>query len=118
MTDIIYNLKNKCVTIKGHAQSGEHGKDLICAAVSTLTYTLAENISGYASEIEGIQTHIKLDEGDAKIVCTKCPPEFDKVIDLVFCTICTGFEKLAETYPENVKYTLVRGIEKAKSKGL
>lgn len=106
MTEIIYNLKDKRVTIKGHAQSDEKGKDLVCAAVSALACTLAENIAGYASEIEGIRTHIRLDEGDAEIACTECPPEFNKVIDLVFCTICTGFEKLAETYPENVKYTL------------
>ena len=109
MTEIIYNLKDKRVTIKGHANSGEVGNDLVCAAVSTLACTLAENIAGYASEIEGIKDHIRLDEGDAEIFCTECPNEFNKVIDLVFCTICTGFEKLAQTYPENVKYTLCQG---------
>jgi uncharacterized protein YsxB (DUF464 family) len=107
MTEIIYNHKEKKVTVKGHANSGEYGNDLVCAAVSALTCTLAENIAGYASEIEGIKDHIRLDEGDAEIICTECTPEFGMVIDLVFCTICTGFEKLAETYPENVKYTLV-----------
>lgn len=106
MTEIIYNHKEKKVTVKGHANSGEYGNDLVCAAVSALTCTLAENIAGYAWDIEGIKEHIRLDEGDAEIICTECPPEFVMVIDLVFCTICTGFEKLAETYPENVKYTL------------
>ena len=107
MTEIIYNRKDRKVTVNGHAQAGKIGNDLVCAAVSALTCTLAENIAGYASEIEGISDHIRLDEGDAEIICTECPTEFGRVIDLVFCTICTGFEKLAETYPENVKYTLV-----------
>ena len=44
MTEITYNHQEKKVTIKGHAQSGEYGNDLVCAAVSALTYTLAENI--------------------------------------------------------------------------
>lgn len=106
MTEIVFDNKNLKVTIKGHAMSDEKGKDLVCAAVSALTYTLAENIEAYSEHFEGIKAHIRLDEGDAEISMTEHPKVFDGLLSIVFTTVCTGFERLARTYPENVKYTL------------
>lgn len=107
MVEIVYNHNDMKVTIKGHAESGEYGHDLVCAAVSALALTLAENVHAHSQNFEGVKALIKLDEGDTQIVCTECSKVLRAYVDIVFTTICTGFEKLAETYPENVKYTLL-----------
>lgn len=106
MTEIIFDNKNLKVTIKGHAMSDEKGKDLICAAVSALTYTLAENIKAYSGLIDEIKAHIRLDEGDAEISVTEYPEDIGSILRTTFTTICVGFNKLARTYPKNIKYTL------------
>ena len=107
MTEIVYSHNDMKVTVKGHAESGKRGHDLVCAAVSALVYTLAENINAHSQHFEGMSASIRLDEGDAEIVCTECPSVLRAVIDIVFTTVCTGFEMLAQNYPENVKYTVV-----------
>ena len=33
------NRKDNIITISGHANSGEYGKDIVCAAVSSIVYT-------------------------------------------------------------------------------
>ena len=53
MIEIVYYKNHNRLTITGHAQSGEPGKDLVCAGVTTLVYTLASNVqeleaAGYA----------------------------------------------------------------------
>ena len=45
MVVIDYNRQFPRVTVKGHAGTAPAGQDLVCAAVSTLTYTLAENVA-------------------------------------------------------------------------
>ena len=42
MIEITYDGKTG-ITIHGHAEAGEYGDDLVCAAVSSLTQTLAES---------------------------------------------------------------------------
>lgn len=45
MIDVIYDRKRLIVKVKGHAQSGEAGHDLVCAAASILVYTLSANVT-------------------------------------------------------------------------
>lgn len=106
MINITYDSTKLCLTVKGHAQSGEAGHDIICAAVSALTYTLAENILNYENAVEGAEAKIKLETGDAEICCI-CSKELESMAKLVFSVICAGFEKLAHTYPENISYEMV-----------
>ena len=106
MTEIKFDSKSLKVTIKGHAMSDEAGKDLVCAAVSALTYTLAENIEAYSSLVDEIKAQIRLDNGDAEISVAEYPEDIGSILRTTFTAICVGFDKLARTYPENVKYTL------------
>lgn len=106
MIEVSYNAKKNRITIKGHANSGEIGHDLICAAVSALTYTLATNVV-HMHKIGNIKTKtIKLEQGDALIRCTPVK-EFKSVISVIFDSICVGFEILAKEYPDNIKFSLV-----------
>ena len=81
--------------IWGHAGSGEPGRDLICAAVSALTLTLAANVEGKE------KAEIILHPGNSRISCTPDAAE-------VFDCICMGFDLLARRFPEYVCFLEVR----------
>ena len=88
----ITRLSPACVTLEGHANSDRYGRDLICAAVSSLTLTLAANVEGN----EGAE--ISLEPGNSRI---QCNPDAADVFDCV----CKGFELLAGKFPEYVHFT-------------
>lgn len=89
------------LTIKGHAQSAEKGKDLICASASILFYTLVENISRL-EDMGKCKSQIKALEGDAEVKVIASPSEFD-VVTSIFNTIMVGYEVLANEYPEFIR---------------
>lgn len=105
MIKVVYHRKYHRVTVKGHAYSGEAGKDLICSACSILTYTLASNVSNMEQygQVRNMTTDLK--PGDAEISC-KPHSRFDAVITMIFDSICAGFELLANDYPENITYEI------------
>ena len=78
-----------CVTLEGHANSDVYGRDLICAAVSALTLTLAANVEGKNG------ADISLEPGNSRIRCSGDAAA-------VFDCICRGYELLAERFSEYV----------------
>lgn len=88
--------------VQGHAGSGEKGKDLVCAAVSALVLTLAANTDRMSRAGWVRDPRIRLWEGDALICCVP-QPEYRAAVELVFGSICQGFQLLAEKYPEYVR---------------
>lgn len=80
------------VQITGHAGAAEPGKDPVCAAVSGLVLTLAENVK----EISGIRCRIV--PGDAFFQC----PETEENRKL-FTVFFRGFRLLSRLYPEYIK---------------
>ena len=81
------------VTVRGHADYGRKGEDLICAAVSALVLTLREN----CREAEIRPGYGKLTGGNREI----------------FRGICLGFSLLARQYPHYVHYSCLneKGIQ-------
>ena len=107
MIHIVYHRTYHKVTLEGHALSGEHGHDLVCASVSTLAYTLANSVEnmGACGLLREKQSILK--EGEAMVIC-KPAAKYVNIITLVFDTLCSGFEMLAHNFPENISYE-VRG---------
>lgn len=105
MISVVYHRKYHRVTVKGHAYSGEVGHDLICAACSALTYTLAENVSNMESGGQTRNITVRLNLGDAEISCNP-NSRFHSVVTMIFDAICAGFELLAANYPENITYKI------------
>ena len=101
---VYYRSENK-LTVEGHAHSGEHGHDLICASASILTYTLASFVKNSYRARHTKKPILKLEPGDAVVSC-KAKPRFKLAITLVFDAICAGFELLAKNYPDNVSYEI------------
>jgi uncharacterized protein YsxB (DUF464 family) len=103
MVRVVYHRDCHRVGVTGHAQSDERGKDLICASVSILVYTLADYVKKAEEEKRVWCSVTYLEEGDAIISCS---PNFgqSKTITTVFDAICRGFELLARDYPDNISY--------------
>lgn len=103
MIKVTYNREKPCVTMEGHAGSGEKGHDLVCASVSILAYTLASLVESmdHGAQIQGAT--VELNDGGALISCEPID-NYSFPIKLMFDTICMGFEILAQEYPENVLY--------------
>ena len=94
MTNILINDQAQMVRITGHAEFDKEGKDIVCAGVSTLAWTLA----GALTKIEAL-TYVE-DTGGDMLICYKALPQALVYVDM----FCTGAEMLAYRYPDNVSY--------------
>lgn len=96
MTTIIYEPDWPKMRFMGHAGSGPHGHDLVCAAVSTLTGTLAA-----ALEDRGIEAEAEQGDGTVTIRAKPTAAQW-KDCGLIFETIEAGARLLEMKYPEFV----------------
>ncbi len=87
--------------VKGHAGQAERGKDLVCSAVSILTYTIAENVRRLCKRHIG---YISLEEGESEADIFFNSDNEYKEIGGKIEAVATGFELLAESYPEYVAF--------------
>ena len=103
-----YDRKGLCLTVQGHG-GGEYGEDIVCAAASILTYTLASMIRDFLSDLERLgrrwvrKMEVSLREGDAVISCREVHGS-RAVLELIFESVCEGFRLLQEQYPDRVKF--------------
>lgn len=112
MINITYRPDSYSITIKGHANFKEKGKDIVCAAASMLFYTLAACLAkapdGWFAEKPDMADYLSDPEkkGVSHIRCTP-KSDFDITVLIMYQTIVTGFEQLAANYPDyvNLKIT-------------
>ncbi len=102
MLNIKINVSNNKYTLefKGHCNSDENGKDLVCCACSTLCLVLGRIVKdnvGYLSE----QPKVILENGYAFIEFNAAEGCEDVMFDY-FYAILTGFEELKDLYPEYI----------------
>lgn len=84
----------------GHADYDEKGRDIVCAAVSTLTYTLVNSI------IEIGSTKPIIEEEDGQLSCYLPMDEEilnNSEIQIIFKTIKIGIESIIEVYDSYVE---------------
>lgn len=79
----------KSLEIKGHANSAEHGKDLVCAAVSTV-------VTGALNNLENPNDfNIKLEEGYSLVEAQKTVSSHDEI---VLETLIVSLKTIEESY--------------------
>lgn len=100
MTQITYDGEYG-LTIKGHAQYAARGKDIVCAAISALSFSLATKLEKDADKIS--DADVRFEEEATVISCTpkegyrdECRGAYDVVLE--------GFKQMARAYPKNVTY--------------
>ena len=90
------------VKAEGHAGAGEYGQDIVCAAVSVLLQTLANEVTEAARAgllAVGVVAH---GDGWMKVEMTPTDQTQD-MADAWVELVQDGIDALAESYPENVK---------------
>lgn len=89
----------------GHANYAERGKDIVCASVSILIYTLIESIDESDLSTPAV---IDVREGET-LIRVKPKDESRGKIRGVFDVISKGFELLGNNFQKNVKFVLREG---------
>ena len=102
MIVVTYKRSEYSVSIRGHAGSNEPGRDLVCAAVSILTYTLSGAIDRMLTDNLASSGVIQIDPGDTDISCNPNDNYKDKA-SIIMDSICRGFVLLSDNYPQYIQ---------------
>ena len=105
-----YSDNTLSLKVEGHANHDEKGKDIVCASVSVLVYTLAQYVKWMFERHELKRSPlIELEEGDSRIVAK---PKTDYMAEGLhaFFVASVGFDLLARNYPD---YITFNGLKKA-----
>lgn len=106
MVAIIYHRAAHSLTARGHAMAGEKGRDPVCAGVSALVLTLAENVASLVTQGNARRQVLHLEEGNAQVRC-QCDEHMEAVVTLIYDAICAGFALLQTLHPEHVSYKVI-----------
>jgi len=102
----------KQFTIKGHANYGEYGEDIVCAAVSILGHTalrslvdvcnLDEDEISYSvdEELGYLDVKILIDLNDVR----------NESVQIIFKSFITGIKSLIDNYSENIALEYRGGV--------
>ena len=105
MVTIEFKPKTWELAITGHAGHGKKGKDIVCASVSMLFYTLGEALYDSVEMLEEAPI-FKDEEGEGYLSCIP-KKEYEGNIARSYWTILEGFQLLANEYKKNVKFKVV-----------
>ena len=84
------------ISILGHADYEEYGKDIVCSSVSSIVTTTVNGIY----EIDNTYLNVEAkDEGNMIITIFKS----DKICDKLINNMLSLLSELEESYPENIK---------------
>lgn len=104
MVDITFKPKELKLTIKGHANAAEKGKDIVCSAVSILAYTLARAVEESRDMLES-EPVIEIEEGDVTVSCVPKKP-FLATMQRTYWTVLCGFELLVSMHGNYITFTV------------
>ncbi|MBQ4031750.1 MAG: ribosomal-processing cysteine protease Prp [Bacilli bacterium] len=93
------NIKNKNgkvyeIVVKGHAGYDDYGKDIVCAAVSTMMITAVNNIISLDDSIDYVE-----DDGLLRVTIKKETEMNQKILNNVIMML----EDLKSQYPKNIE---------------
>ena len=88
------------ITVLGHANYGEYGKDIVCAGVSALVQALIGWIEENHYKAECISLDAK--EGEVIISC-----EGGEEVAAVFYMTYIGLAQISDCYPDHVQIDII-----------
>ena len=91
----VVSVRKDGIKISGHAGYAEAGKDIVCAAVTTLTQTLIRSLEDLARD----KIQYEISSGRADIHYRNLSEEGKLLVDSFFIGIC----QIADEFPENVR---------------
>ena len=93
MIKVIFFKKGDSITgfeLSGHSGYSDEGSDIVCSAVSSVAYMVANTIT----EIIGVDAAISLDDGYMKLI----PEKVTEEIQMLFKGMALHFNALAQQY--------------------
>lgn len=87
------------ITISGHANYAEPGKDIVCAAVSVLV----QNLIASTYKLAGYEMKVTEKNGYISAIKYRDIRNMTEVERTLLNSFFIGVEMIAEAYPENVK---------------
>lgn len=86
--------------LKGHANHGAAGEDIVCAGISAITDTACLGIT----DVLKLDAAIHLDDGYSRCVLSKdaSGQDMDRAA-IVFSTMVAGLTSLQQAYPKSLK---------------
>jgi uncharacterized protein YsxB (DUF464 family) len=92
----------------GHSGYAQHGKDIVCAAVSALMQALLVGIQ----EVGGMQSECNLIENDS-FFKLEWNADIIAEIKLLSETIAISLKRIADAYPRNLKFMEVQVLDES-----
>lgn len=92
---IAVEVRKDRITVCGHAQYEESGKDIVCAGVSTLVQSMISGIENFTTD----KIEYEISPGWADIHFRDLSEESKLLVDSFFLGVCM----IANEYPENVR---------------
>ena len=88
-------------SVSGHANMGEYGEDLVCAAVSAIVQTAILGIT----EVCRISAGVSIDDGQTHCILPKDATQ-DEIehAAIVFDTMFAGLKSIQASYPKTLKF--------------
>ena len=105
MIKVTYHRDITRLTVEGHAEYAELGKDLVCASATILAYTLYAFVEQMERECKCWCSYGHFDSGDCIVSCIANSGHKGTIV-AGFDTVCRGFEILAEKFPKEVSYKM------------
>lgn len=111
MITITYRPSKYEITFKGHANYDKKGRDIVCAGVSVLFYTLCQSLmkapDDWYKTKPDMADSITSDTGVSHI---KCRPAkgYEDYVSLMYETVITGLELMFSTYPDYINLRVIR----------
>ena len=101
MTHIYYDAEGLELEVNGHANAGQMGEDIVCAAISILTQTLLQNLK-IAQEREKFRMDYEYGTPGEFRVKVHTWVNFYELQDM-FSFVMVGLTMLENNYPEYIK---------------
>ena len=92
---IVVNVQKDRITVSGHAEYAEPGKDIVCAAISTLSQVFVASVE----ELTAAQMKTAQTGGYMEIVIEESTERAQVLLD----SFLLGCRMIADQYPEYVR---------------
>ena len=92
---IVVDVRKDGITVAGHAEYAEAGKDIVCAGMTALTQTLVRSLEGLTSD----EIEYEISPGRADIHYGDLSEEGNLLVDSFFIGIC----QIADEFPDHVR---------------
>lgn len=91
---IVVDVRKDGITVSGHAEYAEAGKDIVCASISILTQSLIKSMKDLTED----RINYEISPGRADIKYENLSEKSKNLVDSFFIGVCM----IANKYPRNV----------------